>query len=96
MEDYRTIAGRSTAEVEEKHSRFISLAAFADTKLLLILLAAVLLCGPLQAALPRLKRALYDRTAPGPAMTAGLLVLLFLGLMRVTAGTYSAFIYFQF
>ena len=25
-----------------------------------------------------------------------LLVLLFLGLMRVTAGTYSAFIYFQF
>lgn len=24
------------------------------------------------------------------------LVLLFLGLMRVTAGTYSAFIYFQF
>lgn len=73
-----------------------TLAAFADTKLLLILLAAVLLCGPLQAALPRLKRALYDRTTPGPAMTAGLLVLLFLGLMRVTAGTYSAFIYFQF
>ena len=27
MEDYRTIAGRSTAEVEEKHSRFIALAA---------------------------------------------------------------------
>ena len=25
-----------------------------------------------------------------------MLVLLFLGLMRVTAGTYSAFIYFQF
>ena len=31
MEDYRTIAERSTAEVEEKHSRFIALAAFADT-----------------------------------------------------------------
>ena len=32
MEDYRTIAGRSTAEVEEKHSRFIALAAFADSE----------------------------------------------------------------
>ena len=29
MEDYRTIAGRSTAEVEEKHSRFIARSAFA-------------------------------------------------------------------
>ena len=29
-------------------------------------------------------------------MMAGLLVLLFFSLMRVTAGTYSAFIYFQF
>ncbi len=73
-----------------------TLAAFADAKLLLILLAAILLCGPVQALLPRLKQALYARTTPGPVMTAGLLVLLFLGLMRVTAGTYSAFIYFQF
>ena len=32
MEDYRTIDGRSTAEVEEKHSRFIALAAFADSE----------------------------------------------------------------
>lgn len=32
MEDYRTIAGRSTAEVEEKHSRFIAVAAFADSE----------------------------------------------------------------
>ena len=32
----------------------------------------------------------------GLYIAAGLLVLLFLGLMRVTAGTYSAFIYFQF
>lgn len=29
-------------------------------------------------------------------MMVFLLVLLFFGLMRVTAGTYSAFIYFQF
>lgn len=32
MDDYRTISGRSTAELEEKRSRFIALAAFADTE----------------------------------------------------------------
>ena len=32
MEDYRTIDGRAIAEVEEKHSRFIALAAFADSE----------------------------------------------------------------
>lgn len=73
-----------------------TLAPFADTKLLLILVAAILLCGPVQACFPRLKEALYTRKAPGLPMMAGLLVLLFFGLMRVTAGTYSAFIYFQF
>lgn len=73
-----------------------TLAAFADGKLLLILAAAVLLCGPVQALFPRLKEALYTRKAPGLPMMAGLLVLLFFSLMRVTAGTYSAFIYFQF
>lgn len=73
-----------------------TLAPFADTKLLLILAAAILLCGPVQACFPRLKEALYTRKAPGLPMMAGLLVLLFFGLMRVTAGTYSAFIYFQF
>ena len=73
-----------------------TLAAFADTKLLLILAASFLLCGPVQALCPKLKAALYAKKAPSPAGMAGLLVLLFLGLMRVTAGTYSAFIYFQF
>ena len=73
-----------------------TLAAFADTKLLLILAAAFLLCGPVQALCPKLKAALYAKKAPSPFGMAGLLVLLFLGLMRVTAGTYSAFIYFQF
>ena len=46
--------------------------------------------------IPRLKEALCSRKAPGPVMMLWLLALLFLGLMRVTAGTYSAFIYFQF
>lgn len=73
-----------------------TLAAFADTKLLLILAVSFLLCGPVQALCPKLKAALYAKKAPSPAGMAGLLVLLFLGLMRVTAGTYSAFIYFQF
>ena len=73
-----------------------TLAAFADEKLLLILAASFLLCGPLQALRPKLKEALYARKAPSLAGMAGLLVLLFFGLMRVTAGTYSAFIYFQF
>ena len=73
-----------------------TLAAFADTKLLLILAAAILLCGPVQALFPRLKEALYTKKAPGIPMMVFLLVLLFFGLMRVTAGTYSAFIYFQF
>lgn len=73
-----------------------TLAAFADAKLLLILAAAILLCGPLQALFPRLREACRDRSAPGVPMMAGLLVLFFFSLMRVTAGTYSAFIYFQF
>ena len=73
-----------------------TLAAFADAKLLLILAVYFLLCGPLQALRPKLKEALYARKAPSLAGAAGLLALLFFGLMRVTAGTYSAFIYFQF
>lgn len=73
-----------------------TLAAFADTKLLLLLAAGILLCGPVQALLPRLKESLYSRKAPGIPAMIGLLVLLFFSLMRVTAGTYSAFIYFQF
>ena len=76
-------------------ARGYTLAAFADTKLLLILAASFLLCGPLQALLPKLKAALYARKAPSLPGMAGLLVLLFLGLMRVMAGTYSAFSYFQ-
>ena len=45
---------------------------------------------------PPAEKGLYERNAPSPAGMVLLLVLLFLGLMRVTAGTYSAFIYFQF
>ena len=68
-------------------SKGYTLAAFADTKLLLILAASFLLCGPLQALLPKLKAALYARKAPSLPGMAGLLALLFFGLMRVMAGS---------
>lgn len=32
MQDYRTLSGVATAELEEKHSRFIASAAFADSE----------------------------------------------------------------
>ena len=57
-------------------------AAFADTKLMVLLAASLLLCGPLQACFPRLKKALYAKEAPGLPGMVGLLVLLFLSLMR--------------
>lgn len=77
-------------------ARGYTLAAFADTKLLLILVVSLLICGPVQQWFPRLKKTLYAKTAPSLPGMVGLLVLLFFSLMRMTAGTYSAFIYFQF
>ena len=32
MQDYRTIQGTATAEIEEKRSRFIANVSFADTE----------------------------------------------------------------
>lgn len=73
-----------------------TLAAFADTKLLAILAVAVLLCGPLQALCPKWREDLRSKEPFGLPTMAVLFALLFFGIMRVTAGTYSAFIYFQF
>lgn len=73
-----------------------TLAPFADTKLLAVLAVAVLFSGPIQRVCPALGRWARSEKAPGPAGMVLLLVLLVLGIMRVTAGTYSAFIYFQF
>ena len=74
-----------------------ALQAFADTKLLLILAAAILLCGPLQQMLPRVRQAARESRKPLslPGMAA-LLGMFFLCLMRVSAGTYNEFIYFRF
>lgn len=48
-----------------------TLAAFADTKLLLILAASFLLCGPVQALCPKLKAALYAKKGAVPCRDGG-------------------------
>lgn len=80
----------------QKGTAGMTLAALADAKLLLLLALAALLCGPAQALIPPLKKWLNDRRAPGVPGMALLFGLLFLSIMRVTAGNYSAFIYAQF
>ena len=74
----------------------MTLAPFADPKLLLLLAAGIALSGPVQALAPRLRSWLRGRAAPGAAGAAVLLLLLLAGIMRSTAGNYTAFIYFQF
>lgn len=71
-------------------------ARYLDGRMLLLLAAGLVLCGPVQAALPRLKTALYTREAPGPAQTAGLLAALFWCCVLLVCGTYNPFIYFRF
>ena len=63
---------------------------------LLLLAAGLLLCGPVQAGLPRLKAALYDRQHTGPAQTVCLLALGSASLVLLVSGTYNPFIYFRF
>ena len=70
--------------------------AFADTKLLLIFVAALLLCGILQSLLPRLKRAARDQSVPSVPGMIVLVGLLFLCIMRVSVGTYNEFLYIRF
>ncbi len=74
----------------------MTLAPFADPKLLLLLAAGIALSGPVQALAPKLRGWLRGRAAPGAAGAAVLLLLLLAGIMRSTAGNYTAFIYFQF
>lgn len=69
---------------------------YLDGRMALLLAAGLLLCGPLQAALPRLKTALYTREAPGPAQAAALLAALAWCLVLLVCGTYNPFIYFRF
>lgn len=71
-------------------------ARYWDGRTLLLLAAGLLLCGPVQAGLPRLKAALYDRQRTGPAQTVCLLALGFASLVLLVSGTYNPFIYFRF
>lgn len=71
-------------------------ARYLDGRMALLLAAGLLLCGPLQAALPRLKTALYTRETPGPAQTAALLAAAFWCCVLLVCGTYNPFIYFRF
>ncbi|MDD4850279.1 MAG: MBOAT family protein [Gemmiger sp.] len=69
---------------------------YLDARTLLLLAVALLLCGPLQALWPRLRRALYSEATPGPAQTAALLGLGFASMMLLVSSTYNPFIYFRF
>ena len=71
-------------------------ARYWDGRTLLLLAAGLLLCGPVQAGLPRLKAALYDRQRTGPAQTVCLLALGSASLVLLVSGTYNPFIYFRF
>ena len=53
-------------------------ARYLDGRILLLLAVGLLLCGPAQTLLPRLKTALYSREVPGKAQSAALLAVLFL------------------
>lgn len=60
------------------------------------LAAGVLLCGPLQALLPKFKAALYDESRTGLLQTAGLVFILAASILMLVSGTYNPFIYFRF
>ncbi len=69
---------------------------YLDGRTALLLAAALLLCGPLQAMLPRLREALYTERAPGIPQSAALLALGFCCVMLLVSSTYNPFIYFRF
>lgn len=69
---------------------------FANTKIICLMAAGILLCGPLQSLLPGLKSRLYDdeqTTVPDIVIMA---LLLILSTTVIVSGTYNAFIYFKF
>lgn len=71
-------------------------ARYLDGRILLLLAVGLLLCGPAQTLLPRLKTVLYSREVPGKVQSAALLAVLFLCTMLLVSSTYNPFIYFRF
>ncbi|MDL2294562.1 MBOAT family protein [Ruminococcaceae bacterium OttesenSCG-928-D13] len=72
------------------------LARFVDGRILFLVVVGILLCGPVQALLPRLKKALYDEQKVNPVQMVVQLALLFACVMLLVSGTYNPFIYFRF
>ena len=69
---------------------------FFDIKTAVLLLAAVFGCGVIQNLIPSLKEKINSETEMGWAQVLPLLLLFFICLAKIIAGTYNAFIYFQF
>ena len=74
----------------------LTLTAFAEPKICLLLVLGAALCSPVQALFPRWKEALRSRDVPSVPAMAGLLVLLLASVAVLTGGNYNAFIYAQF
>ena len=72
------------------------LVRFLDAKRLVFAAAGILLCGPVQALLPKWKAMLYREDRVYAAECAVQLVLLFLCVMSLVSSTYNPFIYFRF
>ncbi len=69
---------------------------FIDLRLALVLVIAILGAGPLQSLFPKFRERLYrtdDVSVPGMVC---LMAVLLLCILRLTAGSYNAFIYFRF
>ncbi|MEG1809250.1 MAG: MBOAT family O-acyltransferase [Oscillospiraceae bacterium] len=60
------------------------------------LVAAILLCGPIQQLVPKLKAALYDEHRTGYLQTTVLAVILCASILFLVSGAYNPFIYFRF
>ena len=69
---------------------------FANNKILFLAALGILLCGPIQALLPRFRNHIFDEENVSYGDIAVMIVLLFLSTMVVVSSTYTAFIYFQF
>ena len=74
----------------------LPLRMFVSTGTLAVLAAAVVFSGPVQALVPRLREAVYDREKTGWLQICGLAAILILSIVFIVSDTYNAFIYFRF
>lgn len=69
---------------------------FANAKILLLMAVGIILCGPLQALLPQLRKGLFDEEHFSIPDLIIMTLLLVLSTTVIISGTYNAFIYFKF